>query len=60
MNLQNGFNKPRAENLKLTLDTYASLVTGGNGKLLGLFMESNPNEMKEIANSMKEIILKKR
>ena len=57
--LQNGFNKPRAENLKLTLDTYASLVTGGNGKLLGLFMESNPNEMKEIANSMKEIILKK-
>ena len=56
--LQNGFNKPRAENLKLTLDTYASLVTG-NGKLLGLFMESNPNEMKEIANSMKEIILKK-
>ena len=57
--LQNGFNKAQAENLKLTLDTYASFATGGNGKLLGLFMESNPNEMKEIANSMKEILLKK-
>ncbi|WBF78152.1 hypothetical protein MEP402_gp32 [Methylophilales phage MEP402] len=55
----NGFNKAAAENLKLTIDTYVALTTGGNGKLLDLLNESNPEEMVKIKQAMEEIITRK-
>ena len=54
--LQNGFNKAKAENLQLTIGTYKDFVTGGDGKLLALFKDQNPNVMLEISNAMKDII----
>ena len=54
--IQNGFNKAKAENLKLTIDTYKAFVTGGDGKLLALFKDQNPNVMLEISNAMKDIV----
>ena len=54
--LQNGFNKAKAENLQLTIGTYKDFVTGGDGNLLALFKEQNPNVMLEISNAMKDII----
>jgi len=54
--LQNGFNKAKVENLQLTIGTYKDFVTGGDGKLLALFKDQNPNVMLEISNAMKDII----
>ena len=55
----NGYNKAKATNLKLTLDTYAVLVTGGDGRLLSLYQQSNPDEMAKIAEAIREIVSQK-
>jgi hypothetical protein len=55
----NGYNKAKATNLKLTLDTYAVLVTGGDGKLLSLYQQSNPDEMAKVAEAIRDIVSQK-
>ena len=55
----NGYNKAKATNLKLTLDTYAVLVTGGDGRLLSLYQQSNPEEMAKVAEAIREIVSQK-
>ena len=55
----NGYNKAKATNLKLTLDTYAVLVTGGDGRLLSLYQQSNPEEMAKIAEAIRDIVSQK-
>ena len=55
----NGYNKAKATNLKLTLDTYAVLVTGGDGKLLSLYQQSNPDEMTKVAEAIRDIVSQK-
>ena len=55
----NGYNKAKATNLKLTLDTYAVLVTGGDGRLLSLYQQSNPDEMAKVAEAIRDIVSQK-
>lgn len=55
----NGYNKAKATNLKLTLDTYAVLVTGGDGRLLSLYQQSNPDEMTKVAEAIRDIVSQK-
>lgn len=52
-----GLNKYAAEIVKLKIDAYSNLVSAGQGKLLDIIFEQNPNEIKTISDALKETVL---
>jgi len=55
--IYSGLNKYAAEVVNLKIQAYSNLITAGQGKLLELIFEQNPNEIKQLSDALKETVL---